>query len=102
MDAITLSAVVGHDRRLIVELPDDIPAGPVELTIRAVEKTVPLPNPDRERIRAKMMAAGILDLSIRAPDDTVRLTAEELLRLGTLPADARSTSDLINEDRGPR
>ena len=101
MDAITLSIVVGEDRRLIVQLPDNIPAGPVELTVRPIEKTTVLfPNGERERIRAKMLTAGILDSTIRAPENTVRLAPDELLGLGTLPPGSRPTADLINEDRG--
>jgi hypothetical protein len=34
MDAITLSARVTEDHRLIVDLPPEIPAGPVELVVR--------------------------------------------------------------------
>ncbi|MCC7451732.1 MAG: hypothetical protein IT324_30265 [Anaerolineae bacterium] len=37
MDAVTLNAVVSEDRQLIVDLPDDIPVGPVKLVIQPVD-----------------------------------------------------------------
>ncbi len=37
MDAVTLNAIVSEDRRLIVDLPDAIPAGPVKLVIQPVD-----------------------------------------------------------------
>ena len=61
MDTITLTAVVGEDRRLVIDLPPDAPTGPIEVTIRAAT-----PQPEkqltREEARARLRAAGVFVL----------------------------------------
>jgi hypothetical protein len=57
-------------------------------------------NPAREAARAKLLAAGALVTQFDVPEGAVRLTVEERLRMGTLRPGARSSLDLINEDRG--
>jgi hypothetical protein len=37
MKSATIEAVIPPDRRLVVEVPDEIPAGPAEVTVRSVE-----------------------------------------------------------------
>ncbi len=104
MDTIVLSAVIGEDRRLVIDLPPDTPTGMVDLLIKPhVEaepyvETIP-PNPDRERIRAKLLAAGLLVTDIRAPEGTIPLSPEEILRIGTLPEGAPSLDKMIDEER---
>ncbi len=106
MDAITLSARVTEDHRLIVDLPPEIPAGPVELVVRPLDvKPAGAPAAQRsgltrEQARARLLIAGFLVTDIRAPDGTVPLTPEERLRIGTLPRGARPSEELIDEDRG--
>jgi hypothetical protein len=116
MVAIRLSATVGTDRKLVIQLPDDIPAGKVEIEIRAAAPEAPVAaesaptapripyeipyNPAREAARAKLRAAGILSESTRAPEGTVPLTVEERMHLGTLPPGSKSSLEMINEDRG--
>ena len=99
MVAIRLSALVGEDRRLVIDLPPDTPLGPVELVIRSAESPV---NPAREAARAKLMAAGILvrpeDMGI--PDDLQPLPLEERLRIGKMPPGVRPSEELVDEDRG--
>ncbi len=111
MVAIKLHAVIGEDRRLVIDLPPDTPTGSVEILIQpealatlSLEST-PLPpytNPAREAARAKMLAAGILvtEFNFELPEDFVPLSPEELLKIGTPPPGARSILDDINEDRG--
>lgn len=99
MATITLSAVVGEDRRLVIDLPADTPVGQVELTIRPLNETPP-ENPAREAARAKLLAAGFLVTSIHAPEGVVPLTPEERMRIGKLPPGARPSDELISEDRG--
>ena len=109
MVTIRLSATVGADRKLVLQLPEEIPAGDVEIEIRAAEKSpearkpyeIPY-NPAREAARAKLRAAGILSESTRAPEGTVPLSVEERMKLGTLPPDSKSSLELINEDREDR
>ena len=100
MDTITLSVVVGEDRRLVIDLPPDTPTGPAELTIHPA--TPPRDESARDRVRAKLLEAGLLVTTIRAPEGTKPLSPEEILQLGTLPADARRSSELIDEDREER
>lgn len=101
MVAIRLKTVVGEDRKLIIQLPDEIPPGGVELVVRASESSGSnTSNPVREAARAKLLAAGALVTEFNVPPNAVRLTVEERMRLGTLPPDARLSLDLINEDRG--
>jgi hypothetical protein len=99
--AVRLKTVIGKDRKLVIQLPDEIPPGDVDLVVRSAEtpKTVK-GNAAREAAKAKLLAAGALVTQFDVPADAVRLSVEERLRLGTLPPDARSSLDLINEDRG--
>ena len=102
MQPIRLTAVVGEDRRLVIDLPPDTPTGPVELEVRsaAPAPTVPDKPLTREEARAKLLAAGYLVTSIRAPEGTVPLTPEEILEIGKLPPGARPSEELVDEDRG--
>lgn len=100
MSNITLIATVGHDRRLVIDIPDSIPEGEVEIKIRPLP---PMPDPDdqsREAIRARLDRAGILSKAHFAPPDARPLSPEEERRLGTLFAGARPSEELIDEDRG--
>lgn len=80
MVAVRLSATIGADRKLVIQLPDEIPAGNIEIEIRAVVQPSSMPNtveaqaaepatdarqpdeipynPAREAARAKLRAAG--------------------------------------------
>jgi hypothetical protein len=95
---IILSAVVGEDRRLIVELPKDTPLGQVNLIILPATS----PDPDRDAARAKLAAAGLLGQAHLPPAGMYEPAAEELLAAGTLPPGARPTHELIAEDRDER
>jgi hypothetical protein len=116
MVTVRLSATIGADRKLAIQLPDEIPAGEVEIEIRAAqtpESTEPaeksteprtpyeIPyNPAREAARAKLRAAGILSESTRAPEGTVPLSPEEILAIGSKAVGGKDLLDLVNEDRG--
>jgi hypothetical protein len=101
METIIVSATIGEDRRLVVDLPPDTPTGNVEVVIRPASTGYEIPyNPEREAARAKLLAAGFLVTSIRAPEGTVPLTVEERMRLGTMPPGAPDSLELVNEDRG--
>jgi hypothetical protein len=101
-EPIRLSAVVGEDRRLIIDLPPDTPIGPVELEVRPAAPAPTTSNKPltREEARAKLLAAGYLVTSIHAPEGTVPLTPQEILEIGKLPPDARISDEPVNEDRG--
>jgi hypothetical protein len=97
MNEIIISAVVGDDHRLVVDLPMDAPTGDVEVVIRPAKKSTGL---TREEARARLLAGGALVTSIYAPEGTKPLTLEERMRLGTLPPGSRPSEVLIDEDRG--
>ena len=95
MTSIKLSTTVGPDRRLIIDVPDESPPGPVELTIQPISADTP-----KETVRAKLLAAGALVTYFDIPETANRLSVEERRRLGTLKPGARPSEDLINEDQG--
>ncbi len=100
MDAITLSVEIGEDRRLVIDLPSDTPMGIAELTIKPLHNVEgETSNAAREAARATLMAAGILDTSHQIPEGAVALSNEELARLGQLTPGARSSDELIDEER---
>jgi hypothetical protein len=103
MVAIRLPAVITEDRKLIVQLPDDVPAGAVEIEIRPQvapqTDTGEIVNPAREAARAKLAAAGALSTAHRLPEGVIPPTEEEMYAAGVLPASARPSEELIAEDR---
>jgi hypothetical protein len=101
MEAVTIPVVVGPDRRLVLDLPPSTPIGPANVVILprmngADERATSA----RDAARAKLLAAGFLAMDLRAPEGTAPLSDEDLTRLGQLPAGARPSEDLIDEDRG--
>lgn len=102
--SIRLSGIVNEKHELIVTLPDDIPVGPVELVLQPVQEppkdTEPLT--ERDRIRAELMASGLLvkpeDLGISP--SIKPLSLQKRLSIGRMPPGARPVEDLIDEDRG--
>ncbi|MCC7452193.1 MAG: hypothetical protein IT324_32635 [Anaerolineae bacterium] len=66
MDAVKLTVTVNEDRRVVIDLPADMPTGPAEIIVRSLEQpaeqsqsNIPQ-NPAREAARAKLLAAGFL------------------------------------------
>ena len=101
MVTVKLSATVGKDRRIVIDVPKEIPIGRIELILRTEESTVETPqNVARETARARLLAADALVIDLGAPENVELLSPEELLRLGNLPENAPSSLDLIDEDRG--
>ena len=105
MVAIRLSVIVGKDRQITIQLPDEIPEGQIDLELRVLEPSPTLaPNLNREGARARLLSAGKLavysptDLGISP--DTLPLSVEERMRIGNLPPSAPPSEVLIDEDRG--
>jgi hypothetical protein len=88
-----------------VDVP--LPPGPVEVVIRPVAENgenEALPQPvTREWIRAKLIAAGLVDPNADDDlEDAEELSEEEELRLGMLLKGDRPVEDYISEDREER
>jgi hypothetical protein len=99
---IHLSAVIGEDRKVVIELPADTPIGKVnlELVVRSITTTDEIPvNPERERIRAKLMAKGMLSTAHYLPDDAIVPTEAEMIEAGKLPPGARPSEEILREIR---
>jgi hypothetical protein len=101
MVTIHLKGKLTDDRRLIVDIPDNIPAGDVQLTIE-IPDAVSAPNEATARARAKFAAAGMLSTAVKAPPGTLPITEEELIELGTLPPGSPSILEMVDQDRGER
>jgi hypothetical protein len=100
MVAVRIAGQITEDKKLIVEIPDDLPASLVELVIRPLEQpTAAVDNPAREAARAKLAAASALSTAHHLKEPFVVPTDEELLEAGTLPPDARPSEDIIRELR---
>ena len=100
MTEITISTYISEDRKLVVDVPDEFPAGRVNVTITSVEQDNNESASLRDIARAKLLAAGSLATNIEVPPGTVPMSPEEILKLGTLPPNARPSHELIDEDRG--
>ena len=104
---ITIAAVIDENRKLIIDLPPDVPTGNVEIElivrpIAQVDETAALAawQAEYNRLRAKLVAAGALSTIWKAPEGAVELSEEALWELGQIPSDAPSSEQLVREDRG--
>ena len=103
---ITVSAKIGKDHRLIIDipLPPDAPSGEVqvELVLRPMpEGQNQSVNSDLEAALKKMQAAGRLSTAWQQFDNSnASLDDEALWELVKLAPDSISSEELINEDRG--
>jgi hypothetical protein len=108
VQTIRLLAMVDENHRLVIDLPDDIPTGPVELVITAVKTQNGEPVPaetqelTREEAWRKLIAAGLVSPEEDYTPDALEVTEEELERLARSFATERPISELIDEDREDR
>src|SRR5262249_7429746 len=104
MDVIIIDAEVGQDRRLIYELPPEVPVGPVKLVIQPVK--APLVQTGdaltRDEARRRWQAAGKMLKERFVPEGVVRSDEAEDRRLSALFGQGPSLQELIDQDRGPR
>lgn len=95
MTPIVMTSIVQEDHRLILDLPDDIPAGTqVEVVVRPTDAF----QTRLEAIRARLAEVGLL--ADVGEDKGSDVSDEELELLGTLPPGSPSSEQLIDEDRG--
>lgn len=100
MVTIQLSATVDKNGQLTAQVPDNIPPGPINIIIQSPETSTSTKTASaRETARAKLAAAGLLSTAHRLPANTRIPSDAEVEAAGKLPADARPSEDLINEDR---
>lgn len=100
MDAEPIPVLVGEDRRLVIDVPPNVPVGPADVVIVPRNGRRTRTTLAREVARAKLRAAGALSTIVYAPADTRPTTEDELLRLGQLAPGARPSEELIDEGRG--
>lgn len=100
---ITITAVVDEKRRIIIDLPDDIPLGKINLMIQAkmLDDMLDTDDVSHKEIQAKLIAAGLVSPSGPSPD-AIDVSDEELERLGYVFANARPLSKLIDKEREDR
>jgi hypothetical protein len=99
MVAVRLTAILGQDRKLTIELPPEIPPGPVELVVRSQieQATVELTY---EQVREQLRQAGILAEPDADVSNIVPLSDEEILELGRPLFPTKPSHEQIIEDRG--
>lgn len=97
MTTFHLTGRLTPDRQLLVEIPDNVPTGLVQVTIEFTEP-VPIGNEGaaREQARALLSAAGLLSTAWKAPPDFVPPSHDiPLIRL----APGASLDEMQYEDR---
>jgi hypothetical protein len=104
MQSITITAVVDEKRRIMIDLPDDIPTGTVRITVQPIDEQAEEYEPgSREWARARLIAAGLVNPNAHyAPEDAEEMSEEEEEILGRKLAGSRPVEDYINEDREER
>lgn len=104
MQPITITAIVDEKRRIMIDLPDNVPTGTVKITVETVvEDELSDPKTRREQLIAKLNAAGIAVSNDKyAPPDAVPLSQAERERIGRQLAAGKSSLELINEEREER
>jgi len=102
---ITLKAVVREDRRLVLNLPADIPTGPVNIVIESEDIVLALPGDeaqlktDQERVRTLLQTANRLGTAHLPLTGTTFPTSAEVERAGQLPPNAPLSETIIRELR---
>jgi hypothetical protein len=100
MESITLTAVVGDDHRVTLELPDSVPVGPIEITIRHHGVAVQDDRLDAATARRKLQAAGLAATRRYATPDALPLSATERMQIGRTFSESGSMTVVIDQDRG--
>lgn len=105
MQPITITAIVDEKRRIMIDLPDDVPTGPVKITVEEAENIDLLDSGSREWIQAKLRAAGLLAENVLSAEEIAmaeELSEDEETELAARFAGGRSSQELIDEDREER
>lgn len=97
---IIIPTVIPEDRRIVIELPPDTPTGEVTLQVVVVpaETELEIQNPERERVRQKLLAAGMLtEYPLR--EGFVAPSPEAVRQAGRHRPGATPTDQIIREMR---
>jgi len=98
MVAIRLKGTLTADRQLVVKIPDEIPAGEVDLIIEA--SPISDESTDaRSIVRAKLAAAGALSTAWKVSPDMPIVDDDEMFELSP---GSPTMHELIDQDRGER
>jgi hypothetical protein len=113
MATIRLSARVGSDRKLTLNLPNEIPPGEIEIVVRSLagetdddiydataKVTLQYTNMATEIARAKLQEVGKLAQSTSAPDDAVLLPPDELWAVGAKALGKKGKAADKDKDKG--
>lgn len=102
---IVVNAVVGDDHRVIVDLPPDGPTGSVMVMIAPTEPTTSIEeltttpiNPERERLRAILLAAGKLGTA-HYVEHVVYPKDESWMNAGHVPEGTPSSEEILRDLR---
>ncbi len=97
---IIIPANIPEDRRVVIELPPDTPTGEVTLQVVVLtEEAAPIvENPERERLRQKLLAAGMLT-EYPLPEGFVAPSPEAVRQAGRHRPGATPTDQIIREMR---
>ncbi|MBX3080025.1 MAG: hypothetical protein KF716_00230 [Anaerolineae bacterium] len=103
MNSITIPIIIDEHRRVVIDIPDDVPLGAAEITITPVVPPTDKAPLTWEAARAKLLAGGALSIhQYELPEGAVRLTDEEIQELTKDVILPKSLDEMIDEDRGPR
>lgn len=97
---IIISTIIGDDHKLVIDLPPDSPTGQVQVKVEVETANGVTFNTDRERIRAKLLAAGKLSTAHHSAEGTECPPDEVWMEAGVMPAGTPSSEETLRELRG--
>jgi len=102
MTLVKIKTILEKDRQLRITLPDEMPPGPIEVTVKSVTEMPANALEDEAALRARLIEAGLLKTGRYALPDAQPLSEEEREELAQLYSGEPSVSDMIIEDRHDR
>jgi hypothetical protein len=100
MNPIVITTTVQSKGQLIVKLPQDVPIGTILKVIISEEQGSLSESSLIETAYAQLSKSGRLMNMQIAEDEMEDISDEELEMLGQIKSGARSSDELIDEDRG--
>src|SRR5688572_24549824 len=100
MNQITIPIVIDEHRRVVIDIPDDVPLGAAQVTITPVEASPSQTPLTWETARARLLAGGALSTGYELPPDAIVLSDAEIYALTKDIVLPKSLDEMIDEDRG--